>query len=336
MSQNLPTPSSMQSYVFSTTSAFESAQRMATSLSKSNLVPKDYQNNMPNALVALEVAQRIGASPLMVMQNLYIVHGRPSWSSQFVIAAINTCGRFQPLQFTVTGEGDEKGCVAWALPNGVEISKEAYDIAQQEKISLLDACKQAGVPLYESPRVSIQMAKDEGWYSRNGSKWKTIPDLMLRYRSASFFGRLYAPEILMGMRSEDESAEMIDVTPSAASEIQRDLEAEAQKTASLDSPHAEGTDSTGEAEAKAEAEPVIPSFMRSDQQKNASEAQPEEAQSYTVLAPDGEIVLQAASLAQAADFIKAQRNGIKVQKTLDAFNTHNATVIGLAEEAGLL
>lgn len=185
-----PPQTAMQSYVFSTAQSFESAQRMATALSKSNLVPKEYVGNMPNALVALEVAQRIGASPLMVMQNLYIVHGRPSWSSQFIIAAINSCGRFKPLRFDITGEGDDRTCIAWTEDN-------------------------SGYRL-ESPPVSIGMAKKEGWYSKNGSKWQTMPELMLRYRSASFFGRLYAPDVLMGMYSEDEvrdMPEMRDITP---------------------------------------------------------------------------------------------------------------------------
>lgn len=185
-----PPQTAMQSYVFSTAQSFESAQRMATALSKSNLVPKEYVGNMPNALVALEVAQRIGASPLMVMQNLYIVHGRPSWSSQFIIAAINSCGRFKPLRFDITGEGDDRTCIAWTEDN-------------------------SGYRL-ESPPVSIAMAKKEGWYSKNGSKWQTMPELMLRYRSASFFGRLYAPDVLMGMYSDDEvrdMPEMRDITP---------------------------------------------------------------------------------------------------------------------------
>lgn len=185
-----PPQTAMQSYVFSSAQSFESAQRMATALSKSNLVPKEYVNNMPNALVALEVAQRIGASPLMVMQNLYIVHGRPSWSSQFIIAAINSCGRFKPLRFDIAGDGDDRTCIAWTEDN-------------------------SGYRL-ESPPVSIGMAKKEGWYSKNGSKWQTMPELMLRYRSASFFGRLYAPDVLMGMYSEDEARdmpEMRDITP---------------------------------------------------------------------------------------------------------------------------
>src|SRR5258708_32090305 len=83
---------------------FELMQRQATAMSKSELVPKEYKGNMANCLIAIEVADRIGASPLMVMQNLAIIHGRPSWSSTFIISAINSCGRFKPLRFRLTKE----------------------------------------------------------------------------------------------------------------------------------------------------------------------------------------------------------------------------------------
>lgn len=164
--------------------AFELAQRKATALSKSGLVPADYRNNVANCMIALELAERTRSSPFMVMQNVHIINGRPSWSSTFIIAAINACGRFSPLRFEMEGEGDAWSCVAWA-----------FDIATEAK-------------LY-GPKVTMDMAKKEGWATRNGSKWKTMPELMMHYRAAAFFGRLYAPDILMGMLTSEESEDVI-------------------------------------------------------------------------------------------------------------------------------
>jgi len=127
----------------------------------------------------MEVSQRTNTSPMAVMQNMHIIHGKPSWSSQFVIAAVNGCGRFTPMRFKVEGEGDNKTCTAYAS------DKQTGDLLE-------------GIP------VSIEMAKAEGWFSKTGSKWKTMPDLMLRYRAAKFFGNMYAPDILMGMHMADE------------------------------------------------------------------------------------------------------------------------------------
>lgn len=177
---------------FGDLASFELAQRAAKLLAASTLVPQQYQGNLANCVVALEMAQRIGASALMVMQNLYIVHGRPAWSAQFVIAAINQCGRFSALRYEWTGtEGkDDWGCRAWAIEKGTN-----------ERLV--------------GPLVTIALAKKEGWESKSGSKWKTIPQLMLMYRAGAWFGRTYAPELTMGLRTQDEEHEIIDITPRA-------------------------------------------------------------------------------------------------------------------------
>ncbi|MAX82390.1 MAG: hypothetical protein CL843_19700 [Crocinitomicaceae bacterium] len=210
-------PQSDQLRVFGSSASFDLAQRMAKALTTSSLVPKEYKDNMGNALIALELSARVNASPLMVMQNLDIIHGRPSWRSQFIIAAINTCGRFSPLRFRFEGiEGkDDWGCRACAIE------------------------KASGEEL-QGPLVTIKIAKDEGWYSRNGSKWQTLPELMLRYRSAAFFGRLYAPELLMGIQT---SEEVIDLDPSEFRRVDNDADPFGPKHNAFDMPEA---DTSGE------------------------------------------------------------------------------------------
>ena len=160
---------------------FELVQRRAKLYSASNLVPQDFQgqNGMANAIVALEMASRMNMNPLMVMQNMYIVHGKPSWSSQFIIACINTSGRFTPLKFKYSD--DDTSCVAYAT------DKESGEVC-------------------ESIEITLQMATSEGW-TKSG-KWKNIPKLMLQYRAASFFGRAYCPDLLMGLYSEHETKEI--------------------------------------------------------------------------------------------------------------------------------
>jgi len=164
---------------FNESQSFEHAQRVAKMLSSSSLIPKEYQGNIQNTMIALEIANRIGASPLMVMQNLYIVHGKPSWSSTFIVASINSCGKFSPLRYDLQGMGKDLSCLAWA-----------YDKATGDKL--------------EGVRITMAMADSEGWINKAGSKWKTMPELMIRYRAAAFFGRLYAPEIMMGMHTVEE------------------------------------------------------------------------------------------------------------------------------------
>lgn len=169
--------------VFGSTESFETSQRMAKVLCSSQIVPAQFQGDkgLANCIVALEIANRIGASPLMVMQNLYVVYGSPSWSSKFLIACLNQCGKFSPLRYEFEGkEGqDDWKCRAYATD------------------------KESGETL-KGAWVSIALAKKEGWFAKNGSKWQTMPELMLQYRAAAFFQRVYAPEISMGMLTTEE------------------------------------------------------------------------------------------------------------------------------------
>ena len=217
--------------------AFELSQRVAKMLSSSTLVPEQYRsvikvkagkdqsgqwmyrdeenpNGLSNCIIALNMANRMGADPLMIMQNLYLIEGRPSWSSQFIMASINSCGRFSALRFDLEDLGEKE----------VEYQETVWSNRQKQtvtkKIKIQNfACtawaieRETGERL-NSSKITIEMAVKEGWYQKNGSKWQTMPEQMLRYRAASFFGRVYAPELLMGLRSaEEEQDQIIDVTP---------------------------------------------------------------------------------------------------------------------------
>lgn len=199
-------------------------QRAATMLSCSTLVPTAYRNvildkktnqmikndsALSNCVLALNMAQRIGADPLMIMQNLYIVEGRPGWSSQFVIASINACGKFSPLRFKMEDLGEKE--VEWRTtrwvdgPNGKRVPREETHKAKiRNRACTAWAIEKATGDKIEGPTVSMETAVAEGWFGKNGSKWQTMPEVMLRYRAASFFGKLYAPELLMGLQTAEE------------------------------------------------------------------------------------------------------------------------------------
>ena len=186
---------------------FEHAQRVGKMLATSTMIPDHFKNNIGNCVIALNYAARAGIDPFMAMQKMYIIHGKPAVETQLQIALFNKDRRFSPLKYKISGEGDNRQCVAYAT------EKETGDVIE-------------GTP------VSIKMAKDEGWFSKNGSKWKTLPDLMLRYRAAAFFIRLYAPETTLGLYTKEELADMgevIDITPSKA--IDETIDAEISENA---------------------------------------------------------------------------------------------------------
>jgi hypothetical protein len=118
------------------------------------------------------------------MQETYIVNGTPAFSAKFLIACVNKSGIFTPLGFEYEGncDSDDFGCRAYATERE----------SGEKKIG---------------PLVTISMAKKEGWYSKRGSKWQTMPELMMTYRAATFWANLYCPQVKFGMTVE----EIIDI-----------------------------------------------------------------------------------------------------------------------------
>lgn len=187
---------------FASEGNFVSAQRMAKALQASTLTPTEYRGNISNVLIAMELASRIGCSVLMVMQNMAPIKGKPAWSSTFLIASVNASGRFTALRFRFQGEEgtDSWGCRAVAKDKDTD----------EECVGAL---------------ITIAMAKSEGWYQKKGSKWQTVPEQMLMYRSATFWTRVYCPEIAMGIRPVDEIEDMGIGTPAPSSAAQEMEEA---------------------------------------------------------------------------------------------------------------
>lgn len=179
--------------VWSNKEQFNQLLRAADMVAKSSIIPQTYQGKPQDCFIAMEMANRMNVSPMIVMQNMYVVKGKPSWSGQACTMLINSCGKFKDVKHIYTGTKgtDNRGCYV-----------KATRIEDNEEI--------CGV------EVTMQMAKSEGWTSN--SKWKNIPELMLAYRASAFFARVYCPEALMGVQTAEE---ILDVSErySAAAEL---------------------------------------------------------------------------------------------------------------------
>jgi hypothetical protein len=188
------------------TAAFELVQRQAKMLASSTLVPKEFQNNMANCAIALNMAKRMGADPFMIAQNLDIIHGRPSFRATFLIAMVNASKRFTPLQFRLTqmAAPTVRNVSFEVWENNKKVPREIkYEYTPTTCVAYATS-KETG-ELIEGPPVSYDLAIDEGWVGKAGSKWQTsMRELMLRYRAAAFFARLYAPDITLGMQTAEE------------------------------------------------------------------------------------------------------------------------------------
>lgn len=183
---------------FASAEEFQGLYDIGKMFASSTLVPQGYQNRPMDCAIAVDMANRMGVSPLMVMQNLYVVKGKPQWSGQACMSMIRASSEFQRVRPVYTGE---RGTDTW----GCYIQAERKDTGEVVK----------------GTEITIGMVKAEGWYSkpdkfgRETSKWQTMPEQMLAYRAASFFARVYIPNSLMGLSVEGEAE---DISPSETPE----------------------------------------------------------------------------------------------------------------------
>lgn len=178
----LATPQLSPKNFWTSMEEIKTAYKVAQMIAGSDLVPEGtYKGKPNNCLIAIEMANRTGFGLLHIMQNLYVVKGKPSWSGQFCAAAVNASNRFSPLTYVriLDDNGGTKGYYAKAT-----------------RLSDGEIC--------EGSPVTWDMVKAEGWYDKNGSKWKTMPDLMFHYRAAAFFVREHCPEVLCGLQTVEE------------------------------------------------------------------------------------------------------------------------------------
>lgn len=185
---------------FSDKDSFQKIFDIGKMFATSQLVPQNYQGKPMDCTIAVDMANRQGVSPMFVMQNLYVVKGKPVWSGQACMSMIRASHEFKNVRVIYTGE---KGTDSW----GCYIKAQYRDTGEAVR----------------GTEVTIGMAKAEKWYSKKDrygnetSKWQTMPEQMLAYRAAAFFTRVYIPNALMGAYVEGEAE---DITPAERQETQ--------------------------------------------------------------------------------------------------------------------
>ena len=173
--------------------------RFSEFLAKSPLLPDAFNGNPGSVMIALNMAQRLRMDPLMVMQNIVIVHGNAGLSGKFAIALLNRSPKYSRIEYRYVNGKDYTG--------GMQVIGHRKDDPGDKRPDVGTA-------------VTLEMARAEGWTSNK--KWQTMPEQMMRYRAAAFFARAFVPEELLGMQTAEEledvgaGAPMYDVKSSAA------------------------------------------------------------------------------------------------------------------------
>lgn len=175
---------------------FELEQRKAKAFVATDFFPTHLRKgnetaNIGTAIIVLDLAQRMNIGALEVAQSIYIIHGKPSFETKFLVARLNSSGLLKGrLQTIVSPDGNSAHC-------------EAIDAQTGQ--------------LLKGTTITMEMARREGWLSKNGSKWQTMPELMMKYRAQSFFINEFFPEVKYGLRTSDEVEDIVTFEPNEQS-----------------------------------------------------------------------------------------------------------------------
>ena len=159
---------------------------------RSQLVPDTFRGKPGDCAIALDLALRLNLNPLSLFPQLFVIHGRPSLSAQYMIALVNRSGRFS--------------CIRWqeGIDGDVEFTSYGKTRRLPNYYAIAEFTEKATGETLKSTRVDMRVAAANGWLTKDGSKWQTMPAQMCRYRSASWLIKAYAPELAMGLSFVDE------------------------------------------------------------------------------------------------------------------------------------
>lgn len=183
----------------------EKAYRFSQIMAKSDIIPAHYRGKPENVFVAIQTAYRMNLDPMLVMQNTFVVSGKLGMNSAFAIALANSSGLFEGgIRYKIIGEGKDLRVTAYAI---LKATKEeiSYEIGMSEAIA-------------------------ENW--TKNPKYRTLPELMLRYRAATLLIRTHVPEVINGMHMVEEiedisaSKQMVSQQETAISKLDSFLASE--------------------------------------------------------------------------------------------------------------
>ena len=171
------------------------AQEMAQIFNDSGFVPakliKQAVHPVPAIVVCFEIAALLGVHPLAVMNEVYFVHGVPSFSTKFKVALLKRSGAIKG-RMKFDDETDERGTV-------VAVTARCVDAEDDEVYTY---------------RVSMKQASVAGWTSNK--KYQEIPGVMLGYRAASFLMRRHFPDVILSWGMGADTEEIVDEAPPQA------------------------------------------------------------------------------------------------------------------------
>jgi hypothetical protein len=159
-----------------TPTSIDEAMRFADMLSKSALVPKDYQGNPANCVIAMQWGMEIGLQPLQAMQSIAVINGRPAIWGDAMIALVKGSGLLESI---VEDVGDTAATCTVKRRGEGEVSRS----------------------------FSMEDAKKAGLAGKQGP-WAQYPKRMLQMRARAWALRDVFPDVLRGVFVAEEAQDL--------------------------------------------------------------------------------------------------------------------------------
>ncbi len=169
------------------------AMEMARMIADSDFAPKQYKGKPTNVLIAIQMGADIGLKPMVALQNIAVINGRPSIWGDGALALVRGAGVVDKFKETIEGEGDKRAATC--------VLKRKGD--SDETVNTF----------------SVADAKKANLWGKEGP-WSTYPDRMLKMRARSFTLRDAAPDILMGLVLTEEAMDYPDAIDTVATRVE--------------------------------------------------------------------------------------------------------------------
>ena len=83
------------------------------------MVPEQFRKSVGDCYIAINLANRYKMDPWILMQELYIISGKPMMSGKLVTAILNN-SLAEPLRPEYTGDGDNRTITLTGRPENSE------------------------------------------------------------------------------------------------------------------------------------------------------------------------------------------------------------------------
>ena len=154
------------------------AMEFSKFLSTSTHIPKDFQGNPNNILVAIQWGYEIGLAPMQALQNIAVINGRPSLWGDSMIAVCKAHPDWRGISETYIEEEDKAVCLVKRNVHGeIEETRSEFSYKDAQRANL----------------------------TNKPGPWKNYPKRMLQLRARGFALRDAFPDAIKGLITAEEA-----------------------------------------------------------------------------------------------------------------------------------